>query len=255
MADQNAIITQVPLKLHDNGDGTVSLVAYIPAGTNALGGVIATGDVASGSADGTSKPVKVAGRYNSAGISAPSDGQRVDLQMDQYGNVKVVAGGTTVLVAAPLTRPSNTTPYTANGTVSDSVSATTPLVLAGMARVNGGSGYITKVSLWTNQAANTARFKVHFYTATTGTITITADGAAYTLLWANRAYKVGSLLLPAMTTEGAGSDAARANNITDRLPFVCANGSTTLYAVLETLDAFTPTSGQLFYLSVGAEQN
>lgn len=155
-------------------------------------------------------------------------------------------------VGVLLTRPSDSAPYAAKDAVSDSTSAPTVLTFAGMARVVGGSGYVTKARLMTNQSTNVARFKLHlFHTAPTAI----NDNAPYTLLWANRAVRLGAIDFDATQTEGTGSDAASALNTTIRLAFVCAAASSSLYGILETLDVFTPASGQLFYVELTAEGN
>lgn len=154
--------------------------------------------------------------------------------------------------AVEFTRPSDTTAYAAKDAVSNSTSAPTILTLTDAARVAGEGGYITKVALRTNQSTNVARFKVHFF-HTAGAAAIN-DNAAHTILWANRALRIGGVELPALSTEGAGSDMATGHDITLRLPFLCAAGSRDIFALLETLDAFTPASAQQFRLEIVVDQ-
>jgi hypothetical protein len=136
--------------------------------------------------------------------------------------------------------------------VSDSTSAPTVLTFADLARVNAGSGYIVKARLLTNQSTNVARFRLHlFHTAPTAI----ADNAAHAILWANRANRIGYIDFPACQTEGTGSDAANSQEATVRLPFVCAAASRAVYGLLETLDAFTPASGQVIYIEITPDQN
>jgi hypothetical protein len=155
-------------------------------------------------------------------------------------------------VAVTLTRPADTTAYAAKDAVSDSTSAPTVLTFADLARVNAGSGYIVKARLMTNQSTNTARFRLHLYHTTPTAIN---DNAAHTLLWANRANHIGYVDFAAAQTEGTGSDAANSQNDTVRMPFVCASGSRAVYGLLETLDAFTPASGQVIYIELTADLN
>lgn len=163
-----------------------------------------------------------------------------------------VHGGALATSAVTLTRPSNTDAYAAKDAVSNSTSAPTVLTFAAAARVNGGSGYITRVRLMTNQSANVARFRLHLYHTAPTPIN---DNAACTLLWANRANRIGYIDLPACQTEGTGSDAANAQNDTVRLPFICGASAQAIYGLFETLDAFTPASGQVFYLELMIDQN
>ena len=162
-------------------------------------------------------------------------------------------GGRTVRVAATFARPADTTAYAALDTVSTSTSAPVVITFSGMARVNAGSGYITKARIMTDQKTNSARFRLHlFHTAPT----LTNDNAAFPLLWADRANRVGKIDFSPMTTEDAtNSTCAESLNEAVRLSFTCESANTALYGILETLDAFTPASGQNFYISLTAEQN
>lgn len=169
---------------------------------------------------------------------------------DGAGTLNV--SGRMAAVSAAITRPSDTTAYAAKDAVSDSTSAPTVLTFANLARVNAGSGYIVKGRLMTNQSTNTARFRLHlFHTAPTAI----NDNSPYTLLWANRANRLGYVDFAACQTEGSGSDAASALNDTVRLPFVCASGSRAVYGLLEAIDAFTPASGQLFFVELTTDNN
>lgn len=169
-----------------------------------------------------------------------------DASFSEHG----IAGGSQALVSASFSRPANTTAYTAADVVADS----TPNLLsfAGMARWIGGSGYITKGRVVTNQSTNVARYRLHLYHTAPSAI---ADNSPLAILYANKDKLVGTLDFVAAKTEGSGSDCAYSLNADARLAFKCAAASTTLYGILETLDAFTPTSGQQFYVELTAEQN
>lgn len=164
----------------------------------------------------------------------------------------VSVGGNMGVASAAITRPSNTDAYTAKDAVSDSTSAPTVLTFSDLARINGGSGYVTKARLLTNQSTNTTRFRLHLYHTAPTAIN---DNAAFTMLWANRANRVGYIDFDSQQTEGSGSDSSNALNTTIRLAFKCATGSRVLYGLLETLGAFTPASGQLFFIELTAENN
>jgi hypothetical protein len=149
---------------------------------------------------------------------------------------------------AAFTRPADTNAYAANDAVANSTSAPAVLTFANLVRVGGQGGYITKARIWTDQSTCAARFRLHLWNVTQTPIN---DNAAFTLLWANRAAYVGSITFAAAATEGSGSDAAAAADATLRLPFV-ATGS--LVGLLETLDIFTPASGQRFFIELTADQ-
>lgn len=184
---------------------------------------------------------------NVAGASGGSGGA-LEASEAHIGEV----GGNTIVVSTSFTRPADTTAYAAKDAVSDSTSAPTVLTFSNIARVNAGSGYITKARLMTNQSTNTTRFRLHLYHTTPTAIN---DNAAWTLLWANRANRIGYIDFDSLQTEGSGSDAANALNSTVRLAFKCASASRAIYGLLETLGVFTPASGQVFFLELSSENN
>lgn len=157
-----------------------------------------------------------------------------------------------VTVAAEFTRPGDTTTYTAFDVVGTSPAAN--LTFANVARANGGTGYIVGLRIMTSNVAAVLnkRFRLHlFHTAPTAI----ADNAPYTLLYANRANRVGYIDTGGANTEGAGSDAYTARNIVDRLPFVCAGGSDDLIGILEVLDGFQPGNAQTFFVELAIERD
>ena len=176
-------------------------------------------------------------------------GATVEVTNDTGNPLPVV--GQLVRVAAEFTRPADTTAYAAKDAVGDSTSAPTVITLTDAARANGKGGYIVKLALRTNKSTITPRFKVHLFHTSPAAIN---DNAAFTLLWANRALRIGGFELAAMSTEGAGSDMATAHDLTVRIPFVAAAASRNIFALLETLDAFTPDSGQVFRLELVIDQ-
>lgn len=84
-------VTNKPIYVyaHDNGDGTSSLQFYMTLPSGIV--LPVAGDVASGAADGASKPVKVGGVYRAAGVTL-ADGQRGDLQLDINAFLKATLG-------------------------------------------------------------------------------------------------------------------------------------------------------------------
>jgi len=124
-------------------------------------------------------------------------------------------------------------------------------------RTAGGSGYITKVRVITDLSTWVDRLKLHFYSTPISAI---ADNAVFTLLWANRAARLGAATMPAMATEGTGSDSAAALAIpsdgSGLILFVQNNdASQDLYFRIEDLDSGTPASAQNFYIEVTLESN
>jgi hypothetical protein len=168
-------------------------------------------------------------------------------------------GGKSVVVGDETTRPADTTAYTAGDAVSATVSDTGTTVLRSLAvgRVAGGSGYLTKFRVMTDQAACVAAIRLHFYSVNAPASVVVGDNVAMTIKYANKAQRLGHVDLPAMATStvAGSSDAAIAQELDIRFQFKCANGDQNIYYRYETLTTFTPNSGQKFYLEVAAEQD
>lgn len=182
------------------------------------------------------------------------------VQLQPSENYVGSAGGTTVTVADTFARPADTTAYTAGDAVAAATTdtGTTGLrALANIARVAAGSGYLVGLRLWTDQVANVAQFRVHFYKVAAPATAVPGDNAQMTLAFANFLQRIGHVDLIAMATStvATSSTAAQALDLTLRIPFACAAGSRALYYRLETLSGFTPASAQNFSLEVSAEVN
>lgn len=232
VASDNAVSTQIQ---GFNGSTWDNIRAGISAVQNAITGFLNT---------------VTFGVFNSTPPTL-TNGQFAMLQMWNDGQLLSKVSGITAYIQATFTRPADTTAYAALDSVSNSTSAPTVITLAGAGRASGASGYITRVRFETDQSTCVARFKLHFFNASVANIN---DNAPHTKLWAQRASYVGSIALPAMATEGTGSTAAYSQDLTTRLAYQIPSG-TSLFALVETLDAFTPASGQNFFLEVGTEQN
>ncbi len=161
--------------------------------------------------------------------------------------------GNTSQVLVTITRPSDTNAYAALDSVNTSTSAPTIITFTNAMRVTGASGYVTLVKLLTDQSTNVARLRLHLFNVNNPTLP--NDNAAYAMKWADRAGYLGAIDLPAFATEGTGSDCARTENAGNLLAVKAAGGDRNLYGLLETLDAFTPTSAQNFHLELATESN
>lgn len=162
-----------------------------------------------------------------------------------------------------LTRPSNTTAYTAKDAISNSTSAPTVLTFTSIVNTAGDSGYIVKARMMTNDSTCTARFRLHLYDTAPTAIN---DNDPFTLLYANANKRIGYIDFPAQFTEGTGSNASTAiwlsgtlNNASTQspqgvVPFVTV-GATSIYGLLEILDAYTPLSAETFYIELTADVN
>lgn len=162
-------------------------------------------------------------------------------------------GGNLISIATEFTRPADTTAYAANDVVSDSISATTMQPLANAARVSGGSGYIVGIRATTDKKSIVPRVRVHFFN--TNGATLAADNVAWKEVYADASKRVGSWDMPAMSTgaDTTNSDMSRSLDLAVRIPYTCA--ATSLYYVLETLDAFTPASGEKLTVTIYVDRN
>lgn len=157
-----------------------------------------------------------------------------------------------MIVSSPLTRNADTTAYAANQNIGQ---VTTAANHSWTVDVNAttGEGYIMDARVITNKVSITPRLRLHLYSVAPTAI---ADAAKCTVLWANRAGYLGSITFPAMTSAADTSDTSVAElernpkhivltvTATKHLPGTAKDA--VIYGQLETLDAFTPSSGQIF---------
>lgn len=189
--------------------------------------------------------------YQRVKLSVGADGSATDVS----SAAPLPVGGLVTRADTEFTRPANTTAYTAGDVVSNSTSATTLITLANAVRVNAGTGYIVRVAVTTDLKSITPKIRVHFYNASDPTVSV--DNAAMRHLYVDNAKRLGYVDLPAMTTgtDTTNSTMSMSVNDTCRLAVVAGASTTSLYAVLEALDAFTPASGQKFTLTVFTDCN
>lgn len=147
---------------------------------------------------------------------------------------------------AEITRPANTTAYAAGDVVAANA-AVAPIQLTGIGRQASATGEITHVSLETNNATVTnGDFAIHFFRES---FVLEADNAAWASLHANRANYLGFITLPTLLAKG-GAAATKDDDL--RIPFQCSTSGANLFVVIEAMGAYTPASGQVFSISVGA---
>jgi len=179
--------------------------------------------------------------------------------VDDLGNL-VTSDRNAKRIGATFTRPADTTTYTIGDVVGP---VTTPAAQSfpKAARVNGGSGKVTRVTLETNNPTVTlGTFRWHFFNTA---VVPAADNAAFLLhaLITNNNY-LGYVDPPILVADyatatgvvsrlTAGIDAAKGIP----LDYQCATSGTGLWVVLVALGAYVPISGQVFNLSIFVEQD
>lgn len=161
-------------------------------------------------------------------------------------------GGTTPSISVEITRPADTTAYTANDAVNTSTSSPTFITFANAVRTASGTAYITKARLVTNQLGCTAQFRLWLFSANTATLT--NDNTALAIMYADAAIRLGYIDFPALAAEGGGTDCATAQVIDIRMK-IAGDASKAVYGLLETKTGFTPASGQKFTVILTPDQN
>ena len=180
----------------------------------------------------------------------PVDIQGATLSLDTDGGIAVNSKAYRAVVS--FARPSNTTAYTAGdvigvadtGTPANAGSAINTLTSIGPA---GGYVLIQSVELLignTSVPSGMSGFRLHLYTASP---TAVLDNAAFDLVSGEVANYVGFVDLPA--PQDLGSILYSQADYSGRL-IKLASASTSLFAELQTIGAYTPASGTVYTLRV-----
>ena len=160
-------------------------------------------------------------------------------------NSSLTVDGKAYRTTATITRPSNTTLYTAGDVVGDtSGSAIITLTNAGP---SGGFVLLQSASLVFSDSvvpAGMAAFRIHFYSATPTAI---ADNAPFDLASGERANYMGYIDMP--TPQDLGSSLYTQVDYSGRL-IKLATASTTLFAEIETRGGYTPVSASTIALRI-----
>lgn len=177
-------------------------------------------------------------------LISPAGGD-IGLQRRSDGSYASLVVGGAYRTTATITRPSNTTAYTAGDVVGDTGgSAIISLTAAGP---SAGFVIIQSISLVFSDSAvpsGMGAFRLHLYSASPTAI---ADNAPFDLLSGDRATYMGFIDLP--TPSDFGSALYTQTDDPGRLIKLGA-ASTTLFAELETRGAYTPVSASTVAIRV-----
>jgi hypothetical protein len=156
------------------------------------------------------------------------------------------------LVTGSITRPANTTAYTAADALTDSATAPTTLALSGCVRSNGGTGEIHSIAVVDSSAeATKPDLDVFVFSST---IVPTNDNAAFAVTDAELRTCVAHVALPGSGFAlGNGNGLLKSAALT--LPFRCASSSTSLHVALVVRNAYTPVSAERFDVILGIAQD
>lgn len=172
-------------------------------------------------------------------VSGGSGGAQSTVSLvDSAGN-PILPAGIPSKIVVELTRPADATPYTANDAINSSVGSPVALTFSDVSVVVGGGGVATVLKVESNITAMAgATLRFWFFRDTPGTIP--GDNTAHVNLYANssaRCFFADVTFEPLL----AGSDSVYGQAILWN-EYV-TNASKNIYALVQTLSAFTPTSG------------
>jgi hypothetical protein len=177
-------------------------------------------------------------------LISPAGGD-IGLQRRSDGSYASLVAGGAYRTTATITRPSNTTAYTAGDVVGDTGGSA--IITLPSIGPSGGFVLIQSLSLVLSDStvpSGMGAFRVHLYSASPTAI---ADNAAFDLVSDERATYMGFIDLPA--PQDLGSTLYTQTDYPGRLVKLAA-ASTSLFAEIETRGAYTPVSASTVELRV-----
>ena len=171
-------------------------------------------------------------------------------------NTSLTVVSFTQQTSASYTRPNNTTAYDDNDALANNTP--TALTFSSLARINGGSGYLTKAWCAVNQASMTGSLRLHLFSGSSAPTAI-ADNNPFTLLASRNTNYLGYIDFTVFSTGGAGSDQfiswGRFSTNGTWLPFICHGNNNNLYGLVEVLSGFTPEASKAFTFYLATDNN
>ena len=153
-----------------------------------------------------------------------------------------------------ITRPSNTTDYTAADVVGQAdatIAANAGNAIHTLSGIGPTGGFvkITDVSLQLNASSIPSGMTTHTLHLYDTSPTAILDNAAWDFVTGDRNYYLGSITIPQIVDQGS---TCRIESTGLSKIVKLASGSNTLYAELVTVGAYTPVSGAVYILKVTA---
>ena len=145
--------------------------------------------------------------------------------------------------------------YAAEDVLSESADAGTDWDFLAIAKVNGGTGYITKAQAICETTAVTPRLTLFLFNVAP-TSAVNDNVANTALLHDDLANYVGKIDFPALEDLGGDSETVATASTTGNIPlaFQCASGADDLFGILVTRDIFTNTAGNDMRVILTVEQ-
>jgi hypothetical protein len=238
---------------------SVSGTVALGAGGASIGKLAANSGVDIGDVDVLTLPALVAGSaiIGKVGIDQTTDGttNKVQAHINVAGAAQTAANPAPVsspgfTSSASQTRPNDTTAYAALDVVG--TNAATNMEFTGIGSVAGGCVAINEASLRIDVGSKPAGmdgFRLHLFNAAPTAI---VDNAAFNLIAADRAKYLGYIDIGSPLD--LGDTLYGAYNGGGNRVFKLAAASTTLYGVLQTITAFTPTAQTVKTVSISGFQ-
>jgi hypothetical protein len=192
-------------------------------------------------------------RQDTQSALAGTTGDYLPGTTDAVGSLRVVGGGYTDVISGTLTRPANTTAYTAEDEVG--TNSTSPLSL-NLARYNAATGYITSATLiYSSNPTVTPQFRLII---TDQTVTLAGDNAALALSDADAAKAIGFIDFFAVQAGATGTSGATIykGSMSEPIPFEAGAATQAIFFTLITKIAFTPiANSETIEVRIGVELN
>lgn len=209
-------------------------------------------------AQGTGTTTPVVETYDTTGSSGP---QRQSFTLASVGSPSSITaltgtpssgvpiGLSTYSPTSVLTRPANSTPYTAGNLIASNTasgSVTVPSVVA--AGAHGGGFHISSLILTTNASGmGGVSLQINLWNA--APTYSNGDGGAYSVNTGSANW-LGSFTVPSMIQGGDGAWGAAVPDVGSSLDRNCASGTSSIYWDLTAKNAFIPGNAQTFTLSL-----
>lgn len=168
-----------------------------------------------------------------------------------------VVSDQSVFAAAPsssITRPANTTTYTANTGWCNATSAcATVFTFTGACRANGTNILVTGVDVYSS-ANPTLKLTGYLWLFNTTPGTVISDDATFNIASADFANLIGGsfsgITISLSSNQASGASNSGTSNTGTTLQTACASGSTTLYGMFEVGDAYVPASAEVLTIKL-----
>lgn len=180
-------------------------------------------------------------------------GQAVAVSSGQCANpAAIMSYAPSTLPTSSVTRPANTTTYTANtGWCHATGSCTSVFAFTNACRATGGEVIVSGIDIWSsNNPSVKLAGALYIFNAAPGTII--GDDATFTIASSDFGNLTGQFNGVAFTlgSQQASGAANSGMSLAANMPARCASGSTTLYGMVEVTNAYVPASGEVLSINL-----